>query len=284
MKTIHITSHNLVEQLDLATVKQARALRAEGVDPHLAVVAVGDTALSPYVRAKQRRGHELGVEVSIYQLPITVNYSDLESVINFINDDPEVSGAIVQLPLPSTITGEQRNRVLTLLAVAKDVDALSGGCSIASGPSIEQLIKHATAKKRFVPTTAAAMLLLAAQESLDLSKSVVVVGKGALVGKPLHALLQAMKVPHSWVDKTTADYLAVIKSADVIFAGTDTDKPFLTKKTVKSGVAILAAGNEIDHESVDGWAARVSAKVGCVGPLTVSLLLSNVVNTTKWQQ
>lgn len=284
MKTVHATSTELVTELDAATVQQSRALLKRGINPHLAVVAVGEAAQSPFVRVKQKRGHELGVEVSVYRLPETVRYADVESVINFVNDDPDTAGAIIQLPLPPKISPAERSKLLTTVKPIKDVDALRAGSVIQKGNTIDHIIEHATAKQRFVPTTAAAMLLLAKQYDIKLSGSVVVVGKGVLVGTPLHLLLTAMEVPHAWVDKETKGYMDAIKSADVILAGTDAPSPFLTKKTVKAGAVILAAGNEIDHVSVDGYAALVSAKTGSIGPLTVSLLLQNTVNTTKWQQ
>lgn len=284
MKTVHVTSHNLVEQLDAATVRQARLLRAKGIDPHLAVIAVGAAARSSYIRTKQKRGHELGIEVSVYQLPDSVTYGDIESVINFVNDDSGVSGAIIQLPLPASISSANRDRLLAGVAAIKDVDALSMGCHIKPGATIDQIIKQAAGAQRFVPTTAAAMLLLAQHEKLDLHKSVVVVGKGVLVGNPLHAILTAMKIPHIWVDKNSKGYMDAIKGADIVLAGTDATQPFLNKKTVKQGAAVLAAGSEIDHESLKGHAALISAKVGSIGPLTVSLLLRNTLNATLWQQ
>lgn len=284
MKTIHLNSHELVKTLDDDTVQRARALRARDIIPHLAVVAVGDSAVSTFVQRKQKHGLTLGIEVSAYQLPEIVQYSDVESVINFANDDAELAGVIIQLPMAKSISTVERDKLLTMVNPKKDVDALGGGKLVVKAKDIDELLHKAVQKKRFVPTTAASLLLLAQQAELDLQSQVVVVGKGLLVGNPLHEMLNALGVRHEWVDKTDKGYKDVIKSADVIFSGTDTLVPFLNKRLVKPGVAILAAGNEIDHESVDGHAAVVTAKIGSVGPLTISLLMQNTVRACEWQQ
>lgn len=284
MKTVHITSTDLVTKIDDDTVARARVLRAKGITPHLAVVAVGDAAQSPFIRVKQERGRSVGVEVSIYRLPDKIRSADVESVVTFANDDPELSGLIIQLPLPASVSVQERDRLLALVRAPKDVDALGAGATKEKAASLAELRKRAVKAKTFVPTTAAAMLSLALHTDVDLSKSVVVVGKGVLVGTPLHTLLRALGIRHKWVDKTDAGYKDVIKAADVVFTGTDTMTPFLTKRSVKEGAVLIAAGNEINYDSVEGYAAAVTAKIGSLGPLTVSLLMNNTVAACEWQQ
>ena len=284
MKTVHITSTDLVTKIDDDTVARAKALRDSGIIPHLAVVAVGDAAQSPFIRVKQERGRSVGVEVSVYRLPDSVRAADVESVVTFANDDPELSGLIIQLPLPTSVSTKERDRLLAMVRASKDVDALGTGVVREKASSLSDLQKRAARAKMFVPTTAAAMILLAQHAKADMSQSVVVVGKGVLVGTPLHLLLQALGVRHKWVDKTDAGYQDVIKSADVVFAGTDAMTPFLTKRSVKEGAVLLAAGNEINYDSVEGHAAAVTAKIGSLGPLTVSLLMNNTVAACEWQQ
>lgn len=284
MKTVHITSTDLVTKIDDDTVARARALRAKGITPHLAVVAVGDAAQSPFIRVKQERGRSVGVEVSIYRLPDKIRSADVESIVTFANDDPELSGLIIQLPLPASVATKERDRLLGLVRATKDVDALGAGATKERAASLAELQKRAVKAKTFVPTTAAAMLSLALHVDVDLSKSVVVVGKGVLVGTPLHVLLRAIGIRHQWVDKTDAGYTDKIKAADVVFTGTDTMTPFLTKRSVKEGAVLIAAGNEINYDSVEGHAAAVTAKIGSLGPLTVSLLMNNTVAACEWQQ
>lgn len=254
----NLTSTELVDLIEVSVAQQARELHGRNIDPHLAAIVVGTD--SRFVELKQRRGHTLGVETSIYRLPATSQIADITSIIGFLNVDPSVHGILIQLPLPD-FTTEQIDQIINTIAPEKDVDGLR-----ADSP--------------FQPTTAQAMLQLAEHYKIDLTDCVIV-GRGRLVGSPLHRLLDKQKIAHQVVDLNTKDGAKVIAQAKVILSGTDTLKPIFDRTTVRKDVAIIAAGNEIDHDDLDNWASALTPARGGVGPLTITLLLQQTVTAAK---
>lgn len=283
METKHLFSTELVNLLDDATAVAARSLHQREIFPHLAVIAVGAAANSTFVKIKKERGRAVGVDVSVYELPADLTYADLEAVLNFANDDPDIHGVIVQLPLPSQFSDAETTKLLNLIKPEKDVDGLGLGQYLAEAKDMATLIKQAVAAQKYIPTTAQSIWQLAETGDVDWSEKVVVVGKGRLVGQPMHALLSAFGVAHQWVDKEDANCQQVIAEADVIVAGTNDPRAFLTDKSVRAGATVLAAGREADHYSLDGHVSQIAAERGGIGPLTVSILLANTVTAAQRQ-
>lgn len=281
MPAILLNSHDLVHETDNQTVARARALRQEDVVPHLGVVLIGEA--TPFVRLKQRRGHELGVEVSTYRLPDSVSVAEASAVISFLAVDPAVHGILLQLPLTASWQNHDIDALIDAIPADKDVDGLKNGRpDKLSADNIEAAAQEAHAAGTFLPTTAWSMLSLCHCYHLPLDETVVV-GKGRLVGQPLHLLLKMMDQPHKWVDLQSVDREAAISRAGLILAGTDSVKPIFTDANVKAGVAICAAGQEIDHEALRDYAAFLSPERGGVGPLTVSYLMQQTVIAAERQ-
>lgn len=272
-----ITSDTLVKELDDQTVLLARNLLSKQITPHLAVVAVGDTVDSPFIRYKKSRGRSLGIVVSVYTLPETASVGEVEKVIKFLNQDPEIAGIIVQLPLPKQFDKKQVDFILNAIDASKDVDGLGKGKIIAKAKDIIAMQDVAILKGGYLPTTAHAMLLLANEYKLNLNDGLLVIGKGRLVGNPLIELLSMLSIKCQQVDKESKELNNAIFSAKVIMAGTNTVDPFLDESFVQERAYVIAAGNEIDHKSLDGYAEAITPKKGGVGPLTISLLFINTV-------
>lgn len=284
MATIQLTSEDLVKQIDDDTVKVARQLIKKGIHPHLAVVLVGEKPKTIFTELKRKRALSLGIVMSVYHVPPRAKLSDLLELIEFLNKDQEIHGIIVQLPLPAKFKLNQIKQVLQAVKADKDVDGLGKG-KFTKGEytSLAKLEAAAKKDKKFLPTTAWSIIKLGQAYTVPLksTKSIVVVGKGMLVGQPLHQMLKQLKIRHQLVDDHSKSLERAIFGADVILAGTSATKPFLDERLVREEASIIAAGQEIDHRTLDGFVKALTPKKGGVGPLTISLLLNNLVTTCK---
>lgn len=267
-----LSSHELVEVVDAETARQARALRERGIDPHLAAIVVGPD--DRFAELKQRHGRAVGVETSIYRLPLSATVEDIAGVIGFLNVDPSVHGILIQLPLP--LKSDATDQLIAAIAPTKDVDGLGTGRDDKPAQTLADLVRDTHHRGHFLPTTAWAMLALADHFKLDLTNALVV-GQGRLVGQPLDQLLDQLKIKHQNVDLQTKSRDKIIAVADVILAGTDTEQPIFNRTTVKKDVAIIAASTEIDHDDLETWASALSPARGGVGPLTIALLHQQTV-------
>ena len=258
---------------------EVRSLRGQGQEPKLVIIRDNDNpVIAKYVELKKRYGEDIGVEVEDW----LVDGADedglekLKEAVKRANEDKEVSGVIVQLPLVNkagTDKAERErltNEVVKEIAPEKDVDGLSGA-------------------SEFDSATATAINWLLAGHNIDLNdKKIALVGRGRLVGTPLYQMwtnsgLDVMML-HS------GDDLAQLRDFDVIV--TATGVPHLIKnEMIKPGAVIVDAGTASEDGVLVGdvdEAVRehddlgaITPKIGGVGPLTVGVLFENVIRATK---
>ena len=268
-------------------VKQrAAAAREKGIVPCLAVVLAGeDPASVSYVTGKERALAEAGMESRDIRLPADVTESDLLSLIANLNGDAKVHGILVQLPLPRHIN---EDRIITAIDPSKDVDGLhpvSMGNMILGRPG-------------FLPCTPHGVLVLLRAINIPLSGAhAVVVGRSNLVGKPLANLL-ARRDANATVTichTGTADLARHTLQADILIAAAG--KPgLITPNMIRPGAAVIDVGvNRITDASkksgfrlcgdVDGAAAETAGYLtpvpGGVGPMTIAMLLHNVIQAAE---
>jgi len=270
-----------------AEVKQrAAAAREKGIVPCLAVVLAGeDPASVSYVTGKEKALAEAGMESRDIRLPADVTESDLLSLIANLNKDSAVHGILVQLPLPRHIN---EDRIITAIDPSKDVDGLhpvSMGNMILGRPG-------------FLPCTPHGVLVLLREINIPLSGAhAVVVGRSNLVGKPLANLL-ARRDANATVTichTGTADLARHTLQADILIAAAG--KPgLITPNMIRPGAAVIDVGvNRITDASkksgfrlcgdVDGAAAEIAGYLtpvpGGVGPMTIAMLLHNVIQAAE---
>jgi len=268
-------------------VKQrAAAAREKGVIPCLAVVLAGeDPASVSYVTGKERALAEAGMESRDIRLPADVAEAELLSLIAGLNKDGAVHGILVQLPLPRHIN---EDRVIAAIDPLKDVDGLhpvSMGNMILGRPG-------------FLPCTPHGVLALLREINIPLSGAyAVVVGRSNLVGKPLANLL-ARRDANATVTichTGTTDLARHTLQADILIAAAG--KPgLITPDMVRSGAAVIDVGvNRIEDASkksgfrlcgdVDGAVAETAGYLtpvpGGVGPMTIAMLLYNVIQAAE---
>ncbi len=263
MKTTEIRSDNLVRQIDDQTMKTVLGLLKKGINPHLAVIVVGSKIDSLFIKLKKKRAKELGIIFSVYNIPAIADKKEIETAIEFLNKDDEIHGIIMQLPLPKKWSLAEVKKLAAKIDIKKDVDGFGYD-----------------GKKGFLPTTADAIMQLCHEHKVQINGATVI-GKGLLVGQPIKKLAQKEKIKIAVTDDKDKNLNKKIFNSQVIICGTNCANPFLDDKFVQEGATIIAAGNEINHKKLEGYAEAMTPQKGGVGPLTISLLMRNVVEAVK---
>lgn len=289
-----MTAQILDGRLAAATIKQELAervsvLRAGGKQPGLATVLVGDDPGSKwYVAGKHRDCAEVGIASIQRELPETVSQSELESVLDELNENPACTGYIVQLPLPKHI---DTDRILERIDPSKDADGLHP-------TNLGRLVLNANGEiDSPLPCTPRGVIELVERNGLSWQSSdVVVIGRGVTVGRPIGLLLTRREC-NATVTLThtgTEDLEAHLRRADVIVAAAGVEG-IVQPGAVKPGAVVLDVGVSRRHDpetgksrvvgdvdptvsEVAGW---VSPNPGGVGPMTRALLLKNVVEIAE---
>ena len=255
--------------------------------PGLAVVQVGNVAASSvYVRAKTKAAKEVGISVFDHHLEETTNQNDLINLINHLNNNEDVDGILVQLPLPKAINEEV---VLNSIAPEKDADGfhpLNVGKLSISPNNDESLM---------IPCTPYGCLLLLRELDIKLAgKNAVVIGRSNIVGKPMAQLLLKESCTVTTVHSKTVDIESICKKADILIAAIG--KPeFVNKDWVKEGVIIIDVGinrvkvnkeksklvGDVLFSDVENKVSAISPVPGGVGPMTIACLLRNTTISFK---
>ena len=265
------------------------ALRERGITPGLGTLLVGDDAGSQsYVGLKHRYSLEIGVESIRVDLPADASEAEVHAAIARLNADPLVTGYLVQLPLPK---GMDEHAALVAVDPAKDVDGLHP-------QNLGELVLGVEGELGTpLPCTPAGIIELLRRYDVPLSGShVVVVGRGLTVGRPIGLLLtrKGVDATVTLTHSRTRDLAAEVRRADVVVAAVgvphliqaDWIKPgaavldvgVTRVGTTESGRAKLAGDVHPDVAEVAGW---LSPNPGGVGPMTVAMLLSNVVRAAE---
>ncbi|MCX5632563.1 MAG: bifunctional methylenetetrahydrofolate dehydrogenase/methenyltetrahydrofolate cyclohydrolase FolD [Phycisphaerae bacterium] len=264
-------------------------LKAKGIIPGLGVILVGaDPASVSYVTAKEKACGEIGIYSDDNRLPAETSEKDLLALVNKMNKDPKINGILVQLPLPKHI---DEQKVLLAIDPAKDVD---GFHPISVG-------KMVVGQKAFLPCTpnGVVQLLLRSGVKLD-GAEVVIVGRSNIVGKPLaNMLIQKSPAGNATVTvchTRTKDVAAHTRRADIVIAAAGKVNA-ITADMIKDGAVVIDVGinrvedstkkagfrlvGDVDFENVSKKASLITPVPGGVGPMTITMLLYNTVESAK---
>ena len=278
----------VAQKLDgLATAKAIKvelaekvaALRAQGIRPGLGTLLVGDDSGSvSYVAGKHRDCAEVGIESIRIDLPASASRAQILEAVSELNNSSEVTGYIVQLPLPK---GIDTNEVLEAIDPAKDADGLHP-------VNLGKLVMHQGGEiSSPLPCTPNGIIELLVRHGVTLKgNKVAVIGRGLTVGRPLGLLLstKGIDATPTILHSASRDIEAEVTQADVVVAALGIPH-FVKPEWVKPGAAVLDVGitrvdgklvGDVDPEvaSVAGW---LSPNPGGVGPMTRAMLLHNVV-------
>ena len=284
-----IDGNKVAEEMQAEMVDEVAKLKAEGITPGLSVVLVGeDPASKVYVRNKTRTCKKLGIKSDQHSLDADTSEEDLLALVEKLNNDDTVHGILVQMPLPKHIN---ENSVIKAISPDKDVD---GFHPVNVG-------KMVIGEPGFLPCTSHGVQKLLQRSGVEISgKHVVVVGRSNIVGKPVaNILLQKQDGANATVTichTGTDDIAAHTRQADIIIAAAGRPNT-VTADMVKDGVAVIDVGvnrvddpsakrgfrlvGDVDFDAVKEKASAISPVPGGVGPMTITMLMHNTINSAK---
>ncbi len=255
------------------------ALAGTGRQPGLAVLLVGDDPASAvYVRSKERACREAGVLTFDTRLPASATQAQLLQKIDDLNGDPQVHGILVQLPLPPHIDAVQ---VLQRIAVGKDVDGFSWrnlGALLDGHPTLSPC------------TPSGAMVMLERSGIPIAGQHAVVIGRSTIVGKPAALMLLRRNATVTVCHSRTADLAEMTRQADILICAIGKPRS-VTADMVKPGAAVIDIGinrlpdgklcGDVDFENVRTRAGWITPVPGGVGPMTVAMVIANVIQAAE---
>jgi len=259
---------------------ECKKLKEErGIIPGLAVILVGsDPASKVYVKKKSEACQRVGFYPITHEMPSDISQESIEQTIEIMNQNPNIDGILVQLPLPKQI---DTSKILEKISPDKDVD---GFHPFNTGRVVLGL-------EGFVPATPLGVMRLFEEYSVDLvGKECVVVGASNIVGKPMASLLLNAGATVTVCHIHTKDLSLHTKKADIVIVGVG--KPGLIKADmVKDGVIVIDIGinrtdegklvGDVEFDTVSKKASLITPVPGGVGPMTISMLLENTLEAAK---
>ncbi|MDE7246529.1 MAG: bifunctional methylenetetrahydrofolate dehydrogenase/methenyltetrahydrofolate cyclohydrolase FolD [Lachnospiraceae bacterium] len=256
-------------------------LKAQGTNVCLAVIQVGaDPASTVYVGNKKKACTYVGIESLSYELAEETTQEELLALIQKLNENKEVNGILVQLPLPKHI---DEDAVIRAIDAKKDVDGFhpqSVGALCIGQPG-------------FVSCTPAGIIELLKRSGVEIAgKECVVIGRSNIVGKPMALLLLRENGTVTVTHSRTKDLKEVTKRADILVVAVGKPK-MITRDYVKDGAVVIDVGihrnennklcGDVDYEDVAPVCSAITPVPGGVGPMTIAMLMYNCVNSVSLQ-
>lgn len=269
--------------------EQVAQLKTQGVVPGLGVILVGDDPASrSYVTAKERACEEIGLYSDDNRLPEDTTQADLLALVEKMNADPKINGILVQLPLPKHLDEDE---VLLAIDPDKDVD---GFHPVSVGRMV-------VGQKSFLSCTPHGVIHLLLRSGVKIEgANVVIVGRSNIVGKPLaNMLIQKNDMGNATVTvchTRTKDMARFTREADIVIAAAGWPNT-VTADMVKEGAVVIDVGvnrvedatkkrgyrlvGDVDFEAIKEKASLITPVPGGVGPMTITMLLYNTVESAK---
>lgn len=257
-------------------------LKKQGVETCLAVIQVGDDpASSIYVRNKKRACAYVGIESLSYELPEETTEDQLVKLVKELNENDNVHGILVQLPLPKHINADT---IIRTISPDKDVD----------GFHPESVGRLCIGEPGFVSCTPAGIIQLLKRSGIEIEgKECVVVGRSNIVGKPMSILLLRENGTVTITHSRTKDLKEVTGRADILVVAIGKPK-FITADYVKEGAVVIDVGmhrneenklcGDVDFDDVKDKVSAITPVPGGVGPMTIAMLMYNCVEAAKGQE
>ena len=260
---------------------ECEELKKRNINSKLAVIMVGeDPASKVYVRNKSKACEDVGIEYEEYLLDVNTTQKELIELIEKLNNDKTVNGILLQSPIPSNL---DINEAFRTISPQKDVDGFNP-------LNVGKLVLN---QDTFVSCTPYGIMKMFEEYNIDLTgKNVVILGRSNIVGKPLiHCCLNKNATVTSCHSKTQ-NLAQKAKEADVLISAIGKAN-FVTADMVKDGAVVIDVGinrldngkitGDVDFESVKEKASYITPVPGGVGPMTIAMLMNNVIKATKRQ-
>ncbi len=249
-------------------------LKNQGIEGCLAVIQVGeDPASSVYVKNKKRACEYIGIGSRSYELPQETTETELLDLIGKLNKEEEVSGILVQLPVPDHI---DENKIIQAISPKKDVDGFHP-------QNVGALVSGLTG---FVSCTPAGVIQLLKRSGISIEgKHCVVIGRSNIVGKPMALLMLREHATVTIAHSRTKDLREICKSADILIVAVGKPK-MIDASYIKEGAVVIDVGihrnasqlcGDVDFDSVFSHVSAITPVPGGVGPMTIAMLMNNCV-------
>lgn len=260
---------------------ECEELKKKNINSKLAVIMVGeDPASKVYVRNKSKACEDVGIEYEEYLLDVNTTQKELIELIQKLNNDKTINGILLQSPIPSNL---DVNEAFRTISPQKDVDGFNP-------INVGKLVLN---QDTFVSCTPYGIMKMFEEYDIDLTgKNVVILGRSNIVGKPLiHCCLNKNATVTSCHSKTQ-NIAQKAKEADVLISAIGKAN-FVTADMVKDGAVVIDVGinrldngkitGDVDFESVKEKASYITPVPGGVGPMTIAMLMNNVIKATRRQ-
>lgn len=267
------TRENLKEECD--------ELKKQGIIPKLAVIMVGDNPASKvYVKNKSKACDEIGIDYEEFLLQDSTTQEELLNLIKKLNQDETVNGILLQSPIPSHLN---INQAFKAISYRKDVDGFT--------PS--SVGKLSIGEDTFISCTPYGVMKMFEEYNIDLTgKNLVILGRSNIVGKPLLQCCLNKNATVTICHSKTQNIKEITKNADIVISAIGKAK-FVTKDMVKEGAVVIDVGinrdengkmvGDVDFENVEPVASYITPVPGGVGPMTIAMLMNNVIKAAKEQ-
>ena len=274
-----IDGKGLAAKMRAEAAKDVAALKRAGVNPGLAVVLVGDDqASATYVRSKLRDCEECGIASFDYKLPADASQDEILQLVRNLNDDPKITGILVQMPLPSHLDAEE---IIEAISPLKDVDGFHP-------TSVGRLVRGLPGLR---PCTPAGIMVMLDEYNIELAgKNAVIVGRSSIVGKPMAHMLLERDATISVAHSRTRNLDEICRSADILVVACGIAR-LVKGDWVRPGATVIDVGmdrdedgrlcGDVDYDDVFNVAGAITPVPGGVGPMTRAMLMSNVVTAAR---
>ena len=249
--------------------------------PKLAVILIGDDSASKiYVRNKSRACEDVGIEFEEHILSSDIQMDELLELIKNLNNRKDITGILLQAPIPKHLS---INKAFETIDVNKDVDGFN---PVNAGNLL-------IGKDSFIPCTPLGIIRMLDEYNIDIQgKNAVVIGRSNIVGKPMAECLLNRNATITVCHSRTADLSQYTKNADILVSAVG-KLNLVTKDMVKPGATVIDVGmnrkedgklaGDVDFENVKEVASAITPVPGGVGPMTIAMLMNNVIKAYKIQ-
>lgn len=272
----------LAKKIRMELKEEVEKLKKKNIFPKLAVIMVGeDKASKVYVRNKSKACEEIGVEYEEFLLKDDTKMEDLLNLIEELNNRPDINGILLQSPIPKHL---DINKAFNKINYRKDVD----------GFNPVNVGKLVIGEDCFISCTPFGVMKMLEEYGIEIEgKNAVVVGRSNIVGKPLAQCLLKKNATVTICHSRTKNIHEITNNADILVAALGKPK-YIKENMVKEGAVVIDIGinrgddgklvGDVDFENVSKKASYITPVPGGVGPMTIAMLMNNVVKAAKEQK
>lgn len=269
----------LAQKIRLELKKEVETLKKNGVNPKLAVIMVGeDKASKVYVKNKSKACEEIGIEFEEFLLKENTKIDELLIIIEQLNNRKDIHGILLQSPIPKSL---DINEAFNKIDYRKDVDGFN---PINVG-------KLVIGQDCFISCTPYGIIKLLEEYDIQIEgKNAVVIGRSNIVGKPVAQCLMSRNATVTICHSKTKNIEEITRNADIVIAALGIPK-FVTESMIKKGATVIDVGinrtddgklvGDVDFENVEPKAEYITPVPGGVGPMTIAMLMFNLVKAAK---